>query len=265
MKTVGQTVMENVKTAVNLFVRLILCSYSRNIILNGYLLHRTTRFLLVVLTSLAKPSYYKNTSFLQTTLRLHFDKWLCVVLEQITQLVANSPRVDDIKEGTQPSVAVSLDSEPSYRNAVIIALVEDDGLFSMETFQWALEYCEEHNILSSRRRRDFGTIVTQLKEYNHHFESLSKVLEDCPDEFLDSVMDTIMQDPVILPSGNRVDRSTVVRQLTVKAIDPFTRAPLSMDKVVPDTELKQRIKDYLKQRMEELKSGAIHLDCLVCS
>ena len=135
----------------------------------------------------------------------------------------------------------------------------------METFQWALEYCEEHNILSSRRRRDFGTIVTQLKEYNHHFESLSKVLEDCPDEFLDSVMDTIMQDPVILPSGNRVDRSTVVRQLTVKAIDPFTRAPLSMDKVVPDTELKQRIKDYLKQRMEELKSGAIHLDCLVCS
>ena len=156
--------MENVKTAVNLFVRLILCSYSRNIILNGYLLHRTTRFLLVVLTSLAKPSYYRNTSFLQTTLRLHFDKWLCVVLEQITQLVANSPRVDDIKEGTQPSVAVSLDSDPSYRNAVIIALVEDDGLFSMETFQWALEYCEEHNILSSRRRRDFGTIVTQLKE-----------------------------------------------------------------------------------------------------
>ena len=43
--------MENVKTAVNLFVRLILCSYSRNIILNGYLLHRTTRFLLVVLIS----------------------------------------------------------------------------------------------------------------------------------------------------------------------------------------------------------------------
>ena len=257
--------MENVKTAVNLFVRLILCPFSRNIILNGYLLHRTTRFLLVVLTSLAKPIYYKNTSFLQTALRLQFGKWLCVVLEQIIQLVVNSPRVDDIKEGIQPSVAVSLDSDPSYRNAVIIALVEDDGLFSMETFEWALEYCQTNSILSSRRRRHLATIVTQLKEYSHHFESLSKVLEDCPDEFLDSVMDTIMQDPVILPSGNRVDRSTVVRQLTVKPIDPFTRSPLTMEMVVPDVELKQKIKDYLEQRMKELKSGAIHLDCVVCS
>ena len=86
--------MENVKTSVNLFVRLILCPSSRSVILDGYMLRRTTRFMLVVLSSLAKPLFVDNVPLLQSALRLHYEKWLCVVLEEILQLVHYSPRVE---------------------------------------------------------------------------------------------------------------------------------------------------------------------------
>ena len=252
--------MENVKNAVNLFVRLILCPSSRSYILDGYMLRRTTRFMLVVLSSLTKPLFIDHMTLLQSALRLHYDKWLCVVLEEILQLVHYSPRVDELNDEVKPSVAVSLDPDPMYRNAVIIALVEDDGLFEMDTFTCALDYCQHHAVLSTRRLNEFCRVVDSIKSYDHHFEVLNHALDDCPEEFLDSVMDTIMQDPVILPSGNRVDRGTVARQLTVNPIDPFTRAPLTMEMVKPDEELKLKIKNYLQERMLDLKKGLLHLD-----
>ena len=252
--------MENVKTSVNLFVRLILCPSSRSVILDGYMLRRTTRFMLVVLSSLAKPLFVDNVPLLQSALRLHYEKWLCVVLEEILQLVHYSPRVDELNDEVKPSVAVSLDPDPMYRNAVIIALVEDDGLFNVDTFTWALEYCQHHSVLSTRRMNELNGVVDLIRSYDHHFEALNHVLDDCPEEFLDSVMDTIMQDPVILPSGNRVDRGTVARQLTVNPIDPFTRAPLTMEMVKPDEELKLKIKQYLQERMLDLIKGLVNLD-----
>ena len=69
-------------------------------------------------------------------------------------------------------------------------------------------------------------------------------------------MATVMQDPVILPSNNRCDRSTVLRQLSVNPIDPFTKMPLSMDRVKPDDELKARIHAYMQQKLNELQNPA---------
>jgi len=40
-----------------------------------------------------------------------------------------------------------------------------------------------------------------------------EVYADVPDEFLDPLMYTIMLDPVKLPSGTVVDRSTIIQHL----------------------------------------------------
>jgi len=59
-----------------------------------------------------------------------------------------------------------------------------------------------------------------------------------------------MEDPVVLPSGKTVDRSTAARQILSDPIDPFSRAPLKMEDLKPDMELKEQI---YKWKMSKLK------------
>ena len=65
---------------------------------------------------------------------------------------------------------------------------------------------------------------------------------DAPDEFLDPLMFTFMNDPVYLPtSGNIVDRSTITQHLLNDPHDPFNRKDLTMDMVEPAFALRKRI------------------------
>ena len=48
-------------------------------------------------------------------------------------------------------------------------------------------------------------------------------MADAPDEFLDPITYTIMQDPVKLPSGAVMDRPNVLRMLLSDPRDPTTR------------------------------------------
>lgn len=45
-------------------------------------------------------------------------------------------------------------------------------------------------------------------------------------------MGTLMVDPVILPSNNVVDRSTILKHLLNKNTDPFTNKPLTEEQLV---------------------------------
>ena len=55
----------------------------------------------------------------------------------------------------------------------------------------------------------------------------------------------LMEDPVVLPSGKRVDRRTIAQHLLGDATDPFSRQPLTLDMVKPDAELKARIAEFV--------------------
>lgn len=59
---------------------------------------------------------------------------------------------------------------------------------------------------------------------------------------------SLMTDPVLLPSENVVDRSTICAHLLNDANDPFTRVPLAVEDLVPHTELKERIDAWLAER-----------------
>ncbi len=65
---------------------------------------------------------------------------------------------------------------------------------------------------------------------------------DIPDEFLDQITFALMSDPVKLPSsGVTVDRATIMQHLLNDCTDPFNRAPLTKDDLVPDIHLKAKI------------------------
>ncbi|XP_061977724.1 probable ubiquitin conjugation factor E4 [Populus nigra] len=77
-------------------------------------------------------------------------------------------------------------------------------------------------------------------------------LGEIPDEFLDPIQCTLMKDPVILPSSRiTVDRPVIQRHLLSDNTDPFNRSHLTVDMLIPNTELKARIKEFV--RSQELK------------
>jgi len=84
-------------------------------------------------------------------------------------------------------------------------------------------------------------------------------LGDVPDEFLDPLMFTLMEDPVLLPSGVTIDRSTIRAHLLGESRDPFNRAPLTMDMVKDDNELKIKIQSWKKERLASGR-GATDMD-----
>lgn len=154
----------------------------------------------------------------------------------------------------QPSATVVINSNPRYSNSALISMIED-GFFNMDIFRWALKYCQENrSVLPPNRLQAFETLVEDLQQYRIYFQQLEEHLEDAPEEFLDSLMGTIMLDPVILPSENRIDRRTIAQLKTNsdKLQDPFTKMEMTMEMIQPDKELKKHIMEYLRERKREL-------------
>lgn len=109
---------------------------------------------------------------------------------------------------------------------------------------------------------------TGMSSLGAEFETLSQLVhkvavknqmdeistDDLPDTFLDPIMSTLMVDPVLLPSSRIiVDRSTIARHLLSDQTDPFNRSPLSMEDVIPETDLKNQIQTFLRERREAQK------------
>ncbi|KAI1506684.1 ubiquitin elongating factor core [Biscogniauxia marginata] len=81
-------------------------------------------------------------------------------------------------------------------------------------------------------------------------------LGEIPDEFEDPLIGDLMTDPVILPSQNIVDRSTIIQQLLSNPLDPFTRNPMTIDDVVPADDLRARIEAWKAERVAAARANA---------
>ena len=82
-------------------------------------------------------------------------------------------------------------------------------------------------------------------------------LEDgAPDEFLDCMMYSLMEDPVRLPTSDSImDRQHISRALLDNPQDPFNRQPLTAADLEPQPELKARIQAYIAQKRAEARAA----------
>lgn len=64
-------------------------------------------------------------------------------------------------------------------------------------------------------------------------EDLSADPHGCSVYVSDPLMDTLMSDPVVLPSGNVMERAVISRHLLNSQTDPFNRQPLTEEQLVP--------------------------------
>ena len=65
---------------------------------------------------------------------------------------------------------------------------------------------------------------------------------------MDPLMATLMTDPVMLPVSRTIlDRSTIRSHLLSDPNDPYSRAPLKIEDVIPQPELQARIEAWRAQ------------------
>ncbi|XP_013398421.1 ubiquitin conjugation factor E4 A [Lingula anatina] len=93
---------------------------------------------------------------------------------------------------------------------------------------------------------EFAGLAEEIKSVASQQKEEEELLGDVPEEFQDAIMGTVMKDPVILPSGQVVDRSTIARHLLSDQTDPFNRSPLTMEMLKPHDELREKIKLWIQ-------------------
>lgn len=139
--------------------------------------------------------------------------------------------------------------------AFIEAVAADGRSYKPANFEAATKLMEKLN-KSPEDINQWKTLIVKFAQAKERQDQAELDLGEIPPEFEDPLMGDLMTDPVILPSHNIVDRSTIVQQLLSNPRDPFTRMPMTIDDVVPANDLRIRIEEWKAERIAAAKSKA---------
>ncbi|KAK9882976.1 hypothetical protein WA026_001192 [Henosepilachna vigintioctopunctata] len=128
------------------------------------------------------------------------------------------------------------------------ALAGDERSFRRELFDDAILRLERIAIKTPAEIEQFRLLAEKAHRKWVDNQKSNDWMSDAPDEFKDPLMDTLMTDPVLLPSGQVMDRSVIMRHLLNSSTDPFNRQPLTEDMLIPDLELKEKIHNWKSEK-----------------
>lgn len=134
----------------------------------------------------------------------------------------------------------------------ISAIAQDGRSYKPENFESLYRILSKFALKSRPELDKIKYFAKVVEETKRALDEGEEELGEIPDEFLDPILATLMEDPVILPtSKNTLDRNSIAAILLSDGKDPFNRQPLTMDQVIPNTELKARIDAFVAQRRAE--------------
>jgi|EP00427_Karlodinium_veneficum_P039908 hypothetical protein len=122
-------------------------------------------------------------------------------------------------------------------------VLEDGRSYNPRTFQKAVGILRRERVIPTGMLTDFEEFVTELNALAASQEAAIANV-DIPDNYLDPIMQEIMEDPVLLPSNNIMDRKVIERQIMTSDEDPFTKLPLKVSDLVPQPELRAEIHEF---------------------
>lgn len=162
-------------------------------------------------------------------------------VEEICRVYVNLG-LDKSGDGNSPTVA-----------AFLRAVVSDGRSYTPDLLDQALRVL--HRVATDTQFvEQFSCVAKALQAEQVAVTEDALGFEDAPDDFCDPIMGELMEDPVRLPTSNKiVDRKTIYRHLLSDAKDPFNRQPLEMSMVVPETELKAKIQAWVAAKRAERK------------
>jgi len=147
-------------------------------------------------------------------------------------------------------VFLNLSDEEDFARAV----AEDGRSYRKELFDGTVEILRRKTLKSDDEVGKLLAFVEKVEVLKATLEE-EEDLGEVPEEFLDALLYTVMKDPVTLPSSYAVvDRATIKSHLLSDSKDPFNRAPLKIEDVIPNTELKARIDEFLVTRRAERRA-----------
>ncbi|OBA24255.1 hypothetical protein METBIDRAFT_77088 [Metschnikowia bicuspidata var. bicuspidata NRRL YB-4993] len=132
------------------------------------------------------------------------------------------------------------------RQAEFVQAVAKDGRsFDFQLFGRARDILLKRTGTTQEKIDRFYAFGAAAEKERLLIERQEEEMGEIPDEFLDPLMYTLMEDPVILP-GSRItmDRSTIKAHLLSDPTDPFNRMPLTLEDVIDDVEMRQKIHDF---------------------
>lgn len=128
----------------------------------------------------------------------------------------------------------------------------DARSYSDETFAKAVKILNsaKKNIgVEEDAKSKFEVLAVQLKEAKEKIVKEEIDYDDAPEEFFDPLMATLMEDPVELPDSHYIiDRVTIEQHLLNDKRDPMSRAPLTVDQLIPRPDIKERIEEYKMEK-----------------
>jgi ubiquitin conjugation factor E4 B len=164
---------------------------------------------------------------------------------------------DDVHFSSLPSIfQVKNPEKYSFNPRMLLSTIIDIYLNLRQTdfikaiAQESRSYRAEHFYKAIRILRKFGlkpeNELAQLEKFVEHVEQARQLERDrelelgpVPEEFLDPIVFSIMEDPVILPTSSvTVDRKTIVSHLLSDHTDPFNRQKLTTDMLIPSKYLR---------------------------
>ncbi|KAL1886274.1 Ubiquitin conjugation factor E4 [Paecilomyces lecythidis] len=163
-------------------------------------------------------------------------------------------RVDNLQEyGFSPRTLLS-ELVDVYLNLMnkenfIYAVARDGRSYKPGNFEKAAEILRKWSLKSPEELKKWEILQKKVQAAKKEDEQAEEDLGEIPDEFLDPLIYTLMEDPVILPGSKvSIDRATIRSHLLSDPHDPFNRMPLKIEDVTPDTELKAKIEAFKAER-----------------
>ena len=149
-------------------------------------------------------------------------------------------------------VFLNLSGKESFR----LAVARDGRSYKPGNFDAAINVMKRKALKSPDEMERFTTLASQIARAKEEEDEAEQDLGEIPDEFLDPLVYTLMEDPVILPtSKTTIDRSTIRSHLLSDPTDPFNRSPLKIDDVIPDEEMKRKIAEFKASKRAEKQAA----------
>lgn len=128
------------------------------------------------------------------------------------------------------------------------AIADDQRSYSKELFEEVISKMRKAGIKSTIAIEKFKLLAEKVEEIVAKNARAEIDYSDAPDEFRDPLMDTLMTDPVRLPSGTIMDRSIILRHLLNSPTDPFNRQTLTESMLEPVPELREQIHAWMREK-----------------
>ncbi|ANQ06850.1 Ubiquitination-mediated degradation component [Plasmodium coatneyi] len=152
-----------------------------------------------------------------------------------------------------------LNSDKKNEELLTREIANEGRYYKPEVFNKAYYICKREGLLRKEDLNKFKNFCQQIIDMKDEVELFDDV-DDIPDKYLDPILQDIMLDPVLLPtSGIVIDRKNIERHLMSEPNDPFNRAPLSKEQLVPMPELKEEIHKFINQLKQEKKKKKMKL------